>query len=105
MCCKGQPVFLLPGDDAVALKAVPDTIGQTGRRGMRLPQKANEECAYLGDGGCTIYEMRPTVCRGFDCRDHYYKPAAMRRKIEALFGPDDMAIVRRGRELVERSRG
>jgi Fe-S-cluster containining protein len=33
-----------------------------------LSQRDNGDCVYLGDGGCTIYDRRPFVCRGFDCR-------------------------------------
>jgi Fe-S-cluster containining protein len=33
-----------------------------------LSQHDNGDCVYLGDGGCTIYDRRPAVCRGFDCR-------------------------------------
>ena len=38
---------------------------------MTLPQKDNQECAYLSKkNGCEIYEKRPTMCRIFDCRDY-----------------------------------
>ncbi len=33
-----------------------------------LAQRENGDCVYLGTDGCTIYERRPSVCRGFDCR-------------------------------------
>lgn len=34
----------------------------------RLLKKADGGCVYLVDGGCGIYDRRPEVCRGFDCR-------------------------------------
>lgn len=34
-----------------------------------LPRKSGtRECAYLGKDGCAVYEKRPAICRGFDCR-------------------------------------
>lgn len=33
-----------------------------------LEHKPNGDCIYLGEGGCTIYDRRPAVCRKFDCR-------------------------------------
>lgn len=34
-----------------------------------LKRHENGDCVYLGKAGCTIYERRPAVCRGFDCRN------------------------------------
>ena len=34
----------------------------------RLDQDENGGCTYLGEKGCTIYEIRPKVCQEFDCR-------------------------------------
>lgn len=40
------------------------------RDGKRfLRKKANGECIHLQDGGCSVYEHRPSTCRVFDCRD------------------------------------
>jgi Fe-S-cluster containining protein len=33
-----------------------------------LKLKDNGDCTHLGPSGCTIYDRRPGVCRGFDCR-------------------------------------
>lgn len=104
LCCRGQPVFLRPGEDARGLVVVVDIIpGTNGRRALRLPLTPEGDCAYLGAEGCTVYDQRPWVCRSFDCREHYFKPAAERRRLEAEFGRHDMQIVRRGRELAERA--
>lgn len=97
-------MFLLPGEDAEALGATLAVVPGTSIWAPKLPQRADGTCAYLGDAGCTIYERRPRVCAGFDCRAHYYKPAAQRRALEAVFGPRDKAIARRGRELVEKAK-
>lgn len=34
-----------------------------------LAAKANGDCVYLMNGGCSIYERRPEQCRTFDCRN------------------------------------
>ena len=108
LCCKGQKVFLFDDEDATGLGAVPDIVpdfpGRPGRRALRLPLTAAGDCAHLTDHGCAIYERRPRVCRGFDCRAHYFLPANERRKREAMFSDHDRAICRRGRELVEQAR-
>jgi Fe-S-cluster containining protein len=101
LCCRHQKVFLFPGDDAAALLAVRGYNSATGKEGWRLQQKRNGDCLFLGERGCTIYERRPSVCRLYDCRDHYYLPAAERRRREAESGPHDKIINARGRALVE----
>lgn len=35
----------------------------------RLSRQKNGGCTYFRNERCTIYENRPTVCRGFDCRN------------------------------------
>jgi Fe-S-cluster containining protein len=54
---------LLPGDSGDGL----DAESRDGRRFLR--KKANGECIHLQDGGCSVYEHRPSACRVFDCRD------------------------------------
>jgi len=103
LCCYGQDVVLLAGDDAT-LDAVPANIIGVGRVRV-LRRRSDGACVYLGPDGCTIYERRPHVCRIFDCREHYHLPAAERRQQElTLNRPQDRAIIARGRELVERDR-
>lgn len=36
-----------------------------------LKRKANGDCFYLEESGCTIHEHRPATCRVFDCRKVY----------------------------------
>ncbi len=35
--------------------------------GEDIAKPAREECRYLGEKGCTIYDVRPLVCREFAC--------------------------------------
>lgn len=103
LCCHGK-VFLFPGEDANGLRVVQDRRID-GKILRRLVTKPDGDCIHLGDGGCTVYEIRPRICRVFDCREHYGLPAAERRRREALLkSPRDQAIIARGRQLVEASK-
>jgi len=33
-----------------------------------LRQRSDGACIHLGAQGCTVYQHRPAICRGFDCR-------------------------------------
>ncbi|MBC7533268.1 MAG: YkgJ family cysteine cluster protein [Oligoflexus sp.] len=35
--------------------------------GEDIAKPANQACAFLGEQGCTIYGVRPLVCRQFRC--------------------------------------
>lgn len=71
-CCRNQRVFLFlnKGD------RLENYEGQVkwgfnplqGRGQWQLKQKANGDCVYLGEAGCTIYDRRPNICAQFDCR-------------------------------------
>ena len=62
-CVDFVETSLLPGDSGDGL----DTEIRDGKRFLR--KKANGECVHLQDGGCSVYEHRPSACRVFDCRD------------------------------------
>jgi len=64
-CCQGDAIYMHPedGDD--------ESLYQTEKYNNRviLAHKKNRDCIYLNrQTGCTIYETRPSVCRGLDCR-------------------------------------
>lgn len=64
-CCQGDAIFMHPedGDDWTQYK----TEDYLGRK--ILAHKPNRDCIYLSrQTGCTIYDKRPSVCRGLDCR-------------------------------------
>jgi hypothetical protein len=47
-----------------------------------LAHKNNKDCVYLNrQTGCTIYERRPSVCRGLDCRKLLKLPNDMKHLI------------------------
>ena len=62
-CVDFVETSLLTGDSGDGL----DTEIRDGKRFLR--KKANGECVHLQDGGCSVYEHRPSACRVFDCRD------------------------------------
>ena len=65
-CCINDAVRLLPGEDAESFMTEPhDHL--PGER--MLAHKANGECVYLGERGCTIHERKPRMCREMDCRN------------------------------------
>jgi len=71
-CCRSnQGLVLHPelGDDVESYRH--QVIEQAGAPLYLLATNEHGHCAYLGVGGCTIYERRPHLCRSFDCRKHY----------------------------------
>lgn len=102
LCCHKQDVPLVAGDD-LTLRSRIIEIG--GRKFAALDRRPDGACVYLGPEGCTVYERRPKLCRAFDCREHQDLPRAERRRREKAMTEHDLAVVRRGRELVEGSRG
>jgi len=61
-CCRDIGlVELSPGDDPQLKMQWVD-----GKR--CLPRKDNGDCIYLENTGCSVYDIRPTACRYFDCR-------------------------------------
>jgi Fe-S-cluster containining protein len=62
-CIEFVETSLLPGDSDEGL----DVEVRDGRRFLK--KKANGECVHLQEGGCSVYEHRPSSCRVFDCRD------------------------------------
>jgi Fe-S-cluster containining protein len=74
LCCRGyQAIILHPecGDDAAKYQTVEVPNPLTGEPALMVEQKPNGDCIYLGEQGCSIYEDRPIICRGYDCRKHY----------------------------------
>lgn len=67
-CCRGEIVMLFPehGDNPKVLAQHFDLGGK-----LILEQTDSGDCVYLKDGGCSVWEDRPAMCRAFDCRRHY----------------------------------
>ncbi len=66
LCCHRDTITIQVGDDAASYKTVPH---ERIPGALMLDHKPNDDCIYLGDAGCTIYERRPQICRDMDCRN------------------------------------
>ncbi len=69
-CCKGPDRGLLVLLDGLHPGIKVERCGAYGF----LARKLNGDCLYLGENGCTIYDVRPQECRQFDCREHIGDP-------------------------------
>ena len=65
LCCRGDAIRMLPSDDISKYQTIPHDHfkGQ-----LMLAHKANGECIYLADYGCTIQGDKPQMCTEMDCR-------------------------------------
>lgn len=76
-CCRGDRIYLLPGDDPSQFETVPT---EDGRRAIR---QVKGECIYLVPEGCAIYANQPRMCRAFNCVDYFRsKTRQERRRLE-----------------------
>lgn len=85
-CCRGEAIFLQPDDNPLLFETVEVYDPTKKRFGRMLKQTEDLACIYLGDGGCTIHERRPIICRVFDCAAMVAKlietyPRAERRRM------------------------
>lgn len=101
-CCKRELVSLVDGDNLAdfpeAVAFPPDGIALMkgilpSFLGFVIPHKPDGGCVYLGDNGCTIYDKRPKMCRGFSCVDWVNKILAEttrneRRRDKAMIDTD-----------------
>ncbi|MEW6219333.1 MAG: YkgJ family cysteine cluster protein [Thermodesulfobacteriota bacterium] len=99
-CCRRQELILYPYDVLRLKKALGLSSGEllerhtvAGRGAnpyfptlfLRMADNAEHTCPFLGEGGCTVYEDRPTACRTYPLeravdrspgrgqpRDHYF---------------------------------
>jgi hypothetical protein len=69
-CLSAVPARPEWGDDPAAYETAQAVDPHTRAPVLILKQTADGACIYL-DGGCSIYERRPTICRAFDCRAFY----------------------------------
>lgn len=99
-CCRGEMILLMPGDDQSRYWTQIVVNPITGQPGLAVAKKPDRnECIYLGEGGCTIHDRAPAVCRAFDCRRWVLglgDRAAIRRGLKAR--QFDPAVVQAGRE-------
>lgn len=101
LCCQSDLVRLLPEDDPDEYQNEPHPTrkGELMLAHRHDPAKPDElgPCVYLGEGGCTIHERRPMMCREMDCRT-----LAMKMTFAQALMLDAVPVWRRGRELMEK---
>lgn len=69
VCCRGEDVIIRPHDGDVLEKYKTHTKIRNGVLVSILDHKeGRDECIYLIDDKCSIYDDRPIVCRTYDCR-------------------------------------
>lgn len=69
------------------------------RLGRALKRKANGDCVYLGENGCTIHGRAPHVCQRFDCRELFQKSDRGGRRKAIKSGKIPKALFDKGREM------
>lgn len=98
-CCRsGHKVFLYEAAGDLPLVYAKKTIEYDPYWGDYMPvleRREDGSCAYLGETGCTIHDMRPASCRAWSCIDQF-----------RLFKPDDVKLLkRRGQWKPEHAEG
>ena len=105
-CCLNDALILHPemGDDPEQYGTDEIVNPLTGKPALKLKNKPNGECVYLGKTGCTIYDRRPAICAEFDCAEFVRRTG---KKVIALMlrrGLASKTVVKRGKELLARRR-
>ena len=96
-CCHGEAVRLLPHEDASRWQTEPHPY-MTGA--LMLVHKANGDCLYLGDSGCTRQADKPQQCHEMDCRRIAQTVTKSQAKRLDAQGGMKIEIWRRGHELL-----
>lgn len=100
LCCQNDAVRILPHEDETRWQTEPHPYMPGARM---LAHKANNDCVYLGEHGCTIQDAKPQQCREMDCRRIAQAITwTQARKMDAR-GALRMALWKRGRELARLS--
>jgi uncharacterized protein len=96
LCCDGSLFRFLPvekHETALYQSLALPVVTQSGRLAMRLP------CAKLEGKCCTVYEQRPSGCRGFVC---HLGDRLVKGEVEF---PKALAVVREAQRRIEVLRG
>lgn len=93
LCCQSAAITLQDGDN-------PDDYDcEPWNNTMKLKNKPNGDCIYLGEKGCTIYERRPQICRVYDCRKQFLSLKRRERELYVSKGLCAGEEFERGKEL------
>jgi Fe-S-cluster containining protein len=94
-CCKSDRIVLCGKDDPTAFKWHYEN-------GLRVvDRKANNECVYLAEGGCSVHDAPPDVCRRFDCRVLYLLTPKTKRRIRIQQNPTMKDVYHAGKARLD----
>ena len=100
LCCHGDAIRILPHEDAGRWQTEPHPY-MAGA--LMLAHKANGDCVYLGDGGCTRQADKPQQCHEMDCRNiaqAFTKSQAKQLHARNARNAMKIEIWRRGHEMM-----
>lgn len=96
-CCRSQLVAVMPEDAPNANHYRTRSLGkmESGDDVLVLVVEADGNCTHLVGGKCEVYDVRPIICRTYDCREQFRK---MTRNQRRQHGCDD--VWRAARRLI-----
>jgi len=83
LCCENEAIILTEQDDQSLYETheIQTPMGLL----IAIKMSTDNKCIYLKSGQCSIYEIRPQICRTFDCRkfaaSFLKKPRHLRRRL------------------------
>lgn len=89
-CCKQDVIALAPTDTHEKWHL------ESGRR--VLDRKANGECVYLTDQGCSTHDNQPDICKRFDCRVLFLTTPKTQRRIRIQQNPTMREVYAAGKK-------
>jgi hypothetical protein len=104
LCCQnGDMLRLLPEDDPDQYVTVPHPVIPDA---LMLDHQPNGDCIYLGETGCTIYAIRPLMCREMDCRTtaYAYTYTQIRKFGRKRIASSFIRVWKHGRQLLKQSK-
>ncbi len=101
LCCQGDAIRLLEEDDPDIYLTEPHSCVPGA---LMLAHKANGDCIYLTEDGCSIHDHTPALCRAGDCRALAFKyNFEMALKLHEI-GSIDLRVWDKGNELIKKMR-
>jgi hypothetical protein len=97
LCCQGDAVRLEEAELSMNYQTEPHPY-VTGAR--MLAHKANGDCFYLGENGCSIHERAPLLCRSADCRSLAARIDFVTARRLHLTGRLDLRVWDQGKKLL-----
>jgi Fe-S-cluster containining protein len=98
LCCQGDAIRLEPEDRAIDYKTEPHLYIPGA---LMLAHKANGECIYLDERGCSIHDRAPSLCRTADCRNLAARIDFETARKLHLIGKLDIRVWDQGHRLLE----